>query len=187
MVEEYFNETGSYGVLALLSGLLLIGGVLGLPYSLIWLEGWDKLWFALAATGSGVLAYFIAPVTEDETILTPEKKKIIQGFEAFPMHLINTDQLEYISVFYQINRQFGVSEYGTGTSSTEEAYYVKLWYPGNRHVNIYRTDNQLIAIGAGYHIAKKLQVDYLDATHGADQRWIDLDKSVEKYLEHLNE
>ena len=184
MVEEYFNENSAlFAIRALISGPMMLGAVIGLFYAILGVDGWNNFFISLVAVMVGVLAFIIAPVKDDSLKLSKKRINKVKTFRKFPLHNVEHEQLEYVSVFYQ--REYKMDTNKGIPGSSKYYYYVKLWYPENRHVNIYKTDDRLIAIGAGYHIAKKLQVDCLDATHGADQRWVELNEDIEAYLQKL--
>lgn len=69
-------------------------------------------------------------------------------------------QLDYISVF----------------KNGKEEYEVNLWYAKNKHYNMYTYESADGAFQFSKEIAKKLNIDLLDATVKGDFQWVDKTK-----------
>jgi len=68
--------------------------------------------------------------------------------------------LEYISVF----------------AKSEETIELNLWYDNNSHFTIAMFNDISSGLDAGKRVAKKLEIDLLDAaTDPRDSKWIDID------------
>ena len=65
--------------------------------------------------------------------------------------------LEYISVF----------------KSSSNIYEINLWYDKNKHFNISKYKQEEFALFAGKELAKKLNIDLLDATNPFSKKWVD--------------
>jgi len=59
--------------------------------------------------------------------------------------------------------------------NAKSLYEINLWYNRNKHFNIGTIDDFKLAIKQGKMIAKKLDIDLLDAaTDPRDSKWVDL-------------
>lgn len=68
------------------------------------------------------------------------------------------ENLNYISVF----------------KNNKDKFEVNLWYNKNKHFNISTYGKQNFALLAGKHIAKKLNIDLLDATEPRNSKWVEI-------------
>jgi hypothetical protein len=83
-------------------------------------------------------------------------------------------EIDYVSLF-------------TVTSDNEPSRYdVNLWYKTNQHLTIYQTDfiNIEIAFHTSYEIAKKLEIDLLNATI-CPYEWMNLSLSYEDLFKQI--
>lgn len=65
--------------------------------------------------------------------------------------------LEYISVF----------------KNSKNFFEINLWYNKNKHFNISKYDQENFALFAGKELAKKLNIDLLDATDPHSSKWVE--------------
>ena len=131
----------------------------------------------------GLVAFKLAPGGSNSGIVTPRKlKKInrINKYHNFVIHRIA--DVEYVSVFKQ---QVSATSLLSMMTRGDIQFKINVWYADNTFDTIYIASDQIIALGVGYNMAQKLEVKCLDATHGADQRWVDLAVPVEEYLNNL--
>jgi len=72
-------------------------------------------------------------------------------------------------------KDFQLLEYVSVFLNAKSLYEINLWYNRNKHFNIGTIDDFKLAIKQGKMIAKKLDIDLLDAaTDPRDSKWVDL-------------
>ena len=138
---------------------------------------------ALIGLVIGIVAFKLAPGGANTSAVTPRRlKKIDRIVNNHNIVIPRTADVEYISVFKQMVSATSLLSMMT---RGDIQFKINVWYTDNTFDTVYIASDQIIALGVGYNIAQKLEVKCLDATHGADQRWIDLNKGLEEYLQKL--
>ena len=164
MKEVYIrNNSLSYVFGSILSGMMILGAIAaGVIVHIVY------------GIGLAILAFWLAPGGESVKSLSRKRKRKLARIEnsSFGMKFKN-ESVEYVSVFNQ-----SISGYTRTSKRVLIRYDVNVWFEGNKHKKIYRTDDKLLALGVGRIIAKKLNVDCLNATNGEDRRWMNLKKAI---------
>lgn len=83
-------------------------------------------------------------------------------------------EIEYVSVFKQHLRDNDDGDYHGF------CYNLNMWYPVNKHFTIYTSDEPEPVFHVAKFIAKKLNVDLLDATVPNDSKWLEPEESESK-------
>lgn len=126
----------------------------------IWNDGSEHAW-GVAAHSLEVIGFScvsgITLGTVRSVKIVPSEKKIYTYYHFGPFGktvVSPAPELEYVSVFLQ-----------------EQQYLINLWYKGNRHYKIAALDQKKQAFDFAGSIAKKLQLDLLDATEKGHSKW----------------
>lgn len=184
MEEEVVEElstadlSSGYKVKSLLSVFVLLFGLLTVVSIFVTSSGiFTRI---LVAVGCFCTSFLIAPIGENPKKVRASRVRRLHRFQNIRVERWKyLPNVEYISVFEQTLSR---SDYDSNSITYNTVYEVNLWYDDNKHKAVYTTDDKFVALGAGYYIAKKMEIDCLDSTNGADREWIDLKKPVEDIL-----
>lgn len=91
---------------------------------------------------------------------------------------ITLPEIAYVSVFRQ-NRSSDRDNDGM-TDTSGHNYDVNVWHQTSKHFTIYSSVALQPAFDMGQYLAKKLNVDLLDATVPNDFKWIELEKAAQE-------
>ncbi|NMH28230.1 hypothetical protein [Flavobacterium silvaticum] len=142
--------------------------ILGLDAWAIYQVGYDeKLWTACAKSMNSVGYFFAAGVLLSlrRTVrISPAENLLQTDLQVGPFRKTITQsapELEYMSVF----------------KNQKEQFEANLWYKGNKHYKMCAFDKPAEAFSFARDIAKKLNIDLLDATRKGDFTWIEMNET----------
>lgn len=95
----------------------------------------------------------------------PDKKKYKKESSVGPFHIGNWEPLpevEYVSVFRQV------------MTNGKVIFNVNIWYGVSKHIVVYDNIELEPAYQMGIYIAKKMGVDFLDASDPHDKKWVEV-------------
>lgn len=95
----------------------------------------------------------------------PVERKYKKESSVGPFHIGKWESLpevEYVSVFRQVLK------------NGSEIYTVNIWYAVSKHIVVYDNIELEPAYQMGLYIAKKMEVDFLDASNPHDKKWVEI-------------